>query len=180
MLRKLSLDIVLAMDRQGGIGYQGKLPWPSLPSDLKHLHHITTTTRDPTKLNAVIMGWMTWKEIGEAPLPDRINLVLTSDQTKLIPDDVLRAKSLDEALEQLDSLENVEKIFALGGARVYLDAIANPRCQSAWVTQIDDVFPADVRLPQDCFHEFVEDSSTCFFENNIHFTISHFFRKNPL
>ncbi|KAE9586633.1 putative dihydrofolate reductase, Thymidylate synthase [Lupinus albus] len=71
-------QVVVAATRDMGIGKDGILPW-RLPSDLKYFKEITTTTADPGKKNAVVMGRKSWESIPLAykPLPGRLNVVLT-------------------------------------------------------------------------------------------------------
>ena len=70
-------SIVVAIDRAGGIGREGKLPW-NLPADMARFKEITQGEGG----NAVIMGRKTWDSIPEKfqPLPGRLNVVLTRRQ----------------------------------------------------------------------------------------------------
>lgn len=61
-----------AQDKNGAIGYQGTLPW-YLPNDLKFFKQITIN-------NAVVMGRKTFEGMNKRPLPDRINIILTTDK----------------------------------------------------------------------------------------------------
>ncbi len=35
-------SLVVAVASNGGIGYQGKLPWPYIPREMKHFVDVTT------------------------------------------------------------------------------------------------------------------------------------------
>ena len=64
--------IVVAYDKNRGIGENGDLPWGrSLPADLAHFKEITTGGN-------IIMGRKTYESIGSRPLPNRKNIVLSS------------------------------------------------------------------------------------------------------
>jgi dihydrofolate reductase len=65
-----SIIIILAVDKENGIGKQGNLPW-KLKSDMIYFREVTTTTLQKDKINAIIMGRKTWESIPEKfrPLP---------------------------------------------------------------------------------------------------------------
>lgn len=65
---------------------------------------MTTSTADPQKRNAVIMGRLTYFGIPEnkRPLPNRLNIVLTSKSSQAdYPADVVLCNSLNQAMEKL-------------------------------------------------------------------------------
>lgn len=76
-MRKFSL-VVAATVPEFGIGFNGSIPW-RIPEDLKFFKETTTSTKDESKQNAVIMGRKTWESIPSKyrPLPSRLNIVLT-------------------------------------------------------------------------------------------------------
>ncbi len=49
-----------------GIGKGGKLPWPFIKKDISHFARVTTEVKDPTKVNALIMGRKTYLSIPES------------------------------------------------------------------------------------------------------------------
>lgn len=145
------------MDQSLGIGMGLGLPWPTLPFDLEHLRQTTTRVLNPERRNACLMGWRTWVSIGETPLPNRLNVVLSSNPDRVVPKETLHCLSLEQALEQLDGQEEIEAIFILGGVGLYAEALKHPRCQRAWVTRIHATFEADATIPQDAFADFEVD-----------------------
>ncbi|MGH9173950.1 MAG: dihydrofolate reductase, partial [Vicinamibacterales bacterium] len=64
----MKLSIVVAMDENGLIGANQRLPW-YLPADLEHFKALTMG-------HAILMGRRTHESIGRA-LPGRQNIVLT-------------------------------------------------------------------------------------------------------
>lgn len=74
----VGLQLVVAVERSGGIGKAGTLPW-SLPGDMAYFRELTSKTRDPARQNAVIMGRKTWESIPDKhrPLKGRLNIVLS-------------------------------------------------------------------------------------------------------
>ncbi|CAJ1916920.1 unnamed protein product [Cylindrotheca closterium] len=132
--------IVAASATTRGIGFKGDLPW-NLPGDLKHFAKVTrTTSSQENKQNAVIMGRNTWDSIPPKfrPLKGRTNVILSSSLTQEdVPQDVLIANSLANAWEQLASLDNLDQIFVIGGARVYQEAMEHKYVHKLILTSVD-------------------------------------------
>lgn len=162
--------IVAATAGSLGIGKNGALPW-RLAADMAYFKRCTSTptqsgaTASTTgKVNAVIMGRKTWQSIPERfrPLQGRCNVVLSRnpkarDDLRL-PEDVLLAGSLTEALDLLSSAAaaaatagttaaEVDKVFVIGGGSVYAEAVASKLCEKVLLTSVTP--PADGRF-DDC------------------------------
>jgi dihydrofolate reductase len=65
------MKLILACDPNGGIGYQNRLPWTNIQGDLPRFKRLTDKF-------PVIMGRNTWDSLPKKPLPNRINIVVTS------------------------------------------------------------------------------------------------------
>ncbi|AGO84113.2 Dihydrofolate reductase [Pandoravirus salinus] len=142
-------SIVVAMTASRAIGQRGQLPWGRLPKEMAAFRDLTRTTTDPARTNALIMGRVTFDSLPRRrPLPGRLHVVLTRRPpgTDTYPEDVLTAASLDEALALVG---HAEKVFVIGGAQVYADAVAHPACAGVWLTQIasPDYPDADAFFP---------------------------------
>lgn len=144
-----SFSIVVAATVSNGIGMKGQLPWNSIPTDMKHFRRLTTLSH--TNLpNAVIMGRRTWSSIPEKyrPLPNRINVILSttlSSQTTNTGDSVMVAASLDIAIQLLH--QKCNRIFIIGGGRLYEDAIASQLCTQIYMTRVMKDFDCDTFFP---------------------------------
>lgn len=138
-----TFDIVVALDNQRGIGKDNSLPW-KLSGDLKYFKQITSEAGEG-KRNAVIMGRKTWESIPKKrkPLAGRLNIVLTLQMQYDLPEGVLRAEDLDAALAVADGDATIDKLFVIGGAQVYEQAVKHPRCRRLFVTEIDATFACD-------------------------------------
>lgn len=126
---------IVAMGRNGEIGFEGDMPW-HLPEDLRHFKELTTG-------HPVIMGRKTWLSIPRRPLPGRRNIVLThsSDFSEAGAE---TAQSLAAALELAAPPEIP---FIMGGGSVYKEAL--PLMTRLFVTRIDAEFPqADTYFPE--------------------------------
>jgi dihydrofolate reductase len=142
------------------IGKQGQLPWgeSSLKRDLKFFKHITTSTQDANKRNAVVMGRKTWDSIPEKyrPLSGRLNVILSrSMDTSPDHNDVWLKKDLLQTVNDLKADDSIETIFVVGGGEIYTAAMDMKLLDDVYATEIkaefdgcDAFFPA---LPQDDF-----------------------------
>ena len=147
----MNFAIVVAIDQEAGIGKEGKLPW-HLPGDLKHFKELTCRTKDPSQVNAVIMGRKTWDSLPAKfkPLPQRLNIVITHNHGLSFPDGVLKAESLSKALDLLSQpqwKQKIESLFVIGGAQLYQAAIEDPGCRKIFLTQIQSRFQCDTFFP---------------------------------
>lgn len=126
-------SIVVAMDRNNGIGADNDLLWQrDLPADLAHFKKLTTG-------GSVIMGRKTFESIGR-PLPNRENIVISRTPTG-IPG-VLTAGSLEAAYALARN-----PVYVIGGGQIY--ALALDSVDKLYVTQVDADFPqATVFFPQ--------------------------------
>ena len=144
----MKIAIVVAYDKNRGIGTGGDLPWGrSLPADLAHFKELTTG-------GAVVMGRKTYESIGGRPLPNRKNIVLSTGEVV----GAIGAKNFAQAL-QLASEEPNQDIFVIGGERVFAEAL--PEVDTIYATEVDYLFSnADVFFPQINVNQWEEISRT--------------------
>ncbi|KAM4051313.1 dihydrofolate reductase isoform 2-T2 [Anomaloglossus baeobatrachus] len=122
---KTVLNAIVAVCPPGqGIGRAGTLPWPLLRNEFKHFQRLTMTPAAEGKQNVVIMGRKTWFSIPEKnrPLKERINIVLSKELAEPPKGAHHLSRSLDEALELLDTPElkdRVDLIWIIGGSSLY-------------------------------------------------------------
>ncbi len=110
----MKIIIIVAVSENNVIGKEGKIPWHS-GAELKHF-------KETTMGNPIIMGRKTFESIGKV-LPGRLNIVLTGKAEEFKNfEDLIIASSLDEALN-ICREQNQEKVFIIGGASVYEEAL---------------------------------------------------------
>jgi dihydrofolate reductase len=127
-----TLSLIAAVARNGAIGKDNQL-LAHIPDDLKFFRR--TTLGCP-----VIMGRKTWDSIGR-PLPGRRNIVITRNpQWAAVGAE--RASSLAEAVAMT---EGAAKVFVIGGAEIYAQAI--DEADELVLTEIDADFDGDVFFP---------------------------------
>ena len=121
-MKEKQIVLVSSVDINGGIGFSNDLLF-DIPYDKRYFKSLTTKTQDPEKINAVVMGYNTWKSIPDKykPLRDRLNVVCTRrHKDELDDDDVLVCDDLDNLLKLLNTTEfPIENIFIIGGSSLY-------------------------------------------------------------
>ena len=140
----MSFDVVVAADREWGIGKTNALPWPKLKGDLAHFKKITCEASEGRR-NAIVMGRKTWEsaEVAGRPLPRRLNIVITR-RGLTPPEGVIVAGSLDAAL---DAAGQAESTFVVGGAEIFREAFAHPQLRYVYLTRVAGAFGCDVMIP---------------------------------
>lgn len=136
-----TVTLIVAMDRNRGIGKDGQMPW-HLPEDLKHFKRYTLG-------KPCIMGRKTFQSLLEflgKPLPGRQNIILTRDEDfSHVGVDV--AHSMDQAFD-LASGESgvVHEVMVIGGGEIYRLALSH--ASRMLITQVDAACPADTHFPE--------------------------------
>jgi len=131
------IELIVARDKKYGIGLEGKIPW-RCKEDMQHFKRVTSTTTDSSKKNAVIMGRKTWESLKNKPLVNRVNICLSSN-----PQRIATCQTMQAAIEYANGNPLVEKIFIIGGERVYSEALQTLSIQTIWMTIIHREFPTD-------------------------------------
>ncbi len=128
-----TLSLIVATDRNNGIGIDNTLPW-RLPEDLAFFKR--TTSGHP-----IIMGRKTFDSIGR-PLPNRRNIVVTRNPG-WTHEGVESAGSLEAAVRLAGDGDG--EVFVIGGAQIYVDAIK--LADQLIVTEIDAAYDCDAFFP---------------------------------
>ena len=126
------MNLIVAADANWGIGRENKL-LVSIPADMKFF-------RTVTKGKVVVMGRKTLQSFPDAkPLKNRINIVLTSDDT-MNGEGLIVCRSVDDALKQLKEYDS-DDVYIIGGQSIYEQFL--PYCDTAYVTRMKRDFGAD-------------------------------------
>ena len=148
------ISLIVACDIKGGIAKDGKIPW-HYPQELKYFSKITSTTQDPTKINAIIMGRKTWDSLPRKPLPNRVNIIITRDisRKEKHSENVVWSQSMEEAIKYVKSNSQIEDTYVIGGESIYSDVINNHYSQihRLYYTEIHDDFQCDQFFPIELF-----------------------------
>lgn len=132
------ISLVAAVDSKNGIGLNGKMPWGHIREDMEFFRGLTTGS-------TVIMGRVTFKSLGNKPLPNRKNIVISSTANVAYYfkyDNLFYESSLENALLRL---LNEEQIFIIGGESIYKKAI--DYADRIFLTHIDKDYHCDRFFP---------------------------------
>lgn len=127
--------LIVALDEQNGIGREGGLLC-HLPADLKHFKEVTSG-------HCIIMGRKTYESLPKGALPNRTNIVLTSDAPENYPGCIV-ARTVEEALA---SCREHETVYIIGGGELYKATL--PLASKLYLTRIHHSFgDADTFFPE--------------------------------
>lgn len=138
-------DVIAAVDEKWGIGRDGTIPWKETVAGKFDMLYF----RNETKNCVVIMGSHTYADIGR-PLRNRYNIVITSTSDNIKSDSPTYVKDFESALSAAYKIASCStKIWVIGGASVYSQALTHPRCNEVYVSMIPGDFNCDVFFPKD-------------------------------
>lgn len=143
----MQLSIIAAVAQNFAIGKDGKMAW-SYPKDLALFQKLTT------EAGCVIMGRKTWESIGSTYLPNRFNVVISSNLLDINHNVSTCKKSLQAALifAQFAQFANP---FVIGGSSLYKEAMELDICKTAYITRVPDIVQdADAFFPNDTLEKY--------------------------
>ena len=119
------ISAIVAVDNNWGIGFNGNL-LEHIPEDMKHFVHLTTG-------NVVVMGRKTWNSLPKKPLPNRTNIVITSNPVYFTEINGAYRQTLEDTIKDMNGMKDLDW-FIIGGGQIYKELL--PYCDSVYVTKI--------------------------------------------
>lgn len=157
-MSNIILNIIVAVDAKWGIGRNGTIPWQEGTRSQEAQFDTRFFIRKTQQVRAIcIMGRKTWESLPGRRLSNRACLVLTSDSTlKDIPaQDVFFARTFADAIkwaqEQVDG--GKQYVYAIGGVKVYEEALRHPLLRKVFVTHIPGDFACDTFFPREFLNQ---------------------------
>ncbi len=129
------ISIIVAVSQNNVLGKDNKLPW-YLPADMKYFKQITLG-------HPVIMGRSTYEALG-APLPGRLNIIITRQEDFLAPGSII-VNNLKAAFDAARN-EKDEEIFVIGGGDIIRQTLV--WADRIYLTRIFEDFDGDTFFPQ--------------------------------
>lgn len=165
---------LFAVDQAGGMGWQGRLPWPHNLDDMRWF-------KQTTQSQIVVMGKNTWDSPDmPSPLPGRLNVVFTNNffnnnEIEQVKGDVC------EALLSLKKQNQKTNIFVIGGPTLLLQS--KPVLEKIYITKIPGEYLTDTKINleqflQDTKLEKTVNLGSCYVEEYTNETISSSTRSN--
>lgn len=144
----MTVNAILACDKNWGIGYKNRLPWPRNDYDMKWF-------KENTYNGIVLMGRKTWESLDCKRLPHRVNCVVTHriEDVEGMPDLVFN-DSIGNIVTTLSKQYPEKKIWIIGGANLYTQAI--PYCSNIYLTQFKTSYECDTFIDPSIFDNFRE------------------------
>lgn len=118
------ISAIVAVDENFGIGFNDNL-LEHIPEDLKHFKQLTTN-------KTIIMGRKTWESLPNKPLPDRLNIVITSKERSL--GEMTVFIPFEEAYLRATHTTSEDEWFIIGGGSIYKEFL--PICDKVYLTKI--------------------------------------------
>ena len=158
------MNLIAAVDKNWAIGRNNKL-LVSIPDDMKFFRETTTG-------KVVVMGRKTLESFpGKKPLKNRVNIVLTSDNSYQV-DGAVIVHDMDEMHEELKKYDS-QDIYVIGGESIYRQLL--DECDVAHITKIDFSYEADAWFPNlDEKEEWVVTADS---EEQTYFDLEYYFYK---
>ena len=156
------MRMIAAVDENWGIGKNGQL-LVSIPNDMKFF-------RETTSGKVVVMGRKTLESFpGKKPLKNRVNIVLTRDESYSAEGAVI-VHSIDELKKEIEKYDP-DDVYCIGGSKVYAQLLG--LADLIYITKIDHAYDADAYFPNldesDEWKVFKTSEEQTFFDLTYHF-----------
>ena len=129
------INAIFAVDFNGGMGFNGSLPWPHNAEDLHHFKDLTTG-------HVVVCGRRTWDDPKmPKPLPNRTVYVATHRPVSYA---MPFSGDVKEKLLAIEQQHPDKKIFVIGGVELLQES--RPLLDRIYVTHIKGSYRSDTRI----------------------------------
>jgi dihydrofolate reductase len=122
-------NIIACINTNLVLGKDGDLMY-HISDDLKTFKTITLNS-------VVIMGRKTYESLPKGKLPNRHNIIITSDKEYKV-DGAYIVHSIDECIELCETLFKGLELFVIGGAKIYQQFIERDIVDKMYITQVTD------------------------------------------
>lgn len=146
----MKINLIVAHCKSRGIGLCGSLPW-YIKKDFTHFYKTTIGHGN----NAIVMGRKTWNSLNNKPLKDRLNFIISRNQTEVDKINFLGLNNV-KAFTSIDDLLNcidcyfLSELWIIGGSQIYNEFITNYSfiIDNCVITYIDREIDCDVFFPE--------------------------------
>lgn len=165
-MSEIKFNAIAAMcDSNRGIGKNNELPW-SLPNEYGYFLKVVQRTKDKSKVNALLVGRLTWLSIplNSVPIKPCLNIIISSqmkrEEIKTFDqndaDQVLICRSVDEAIKLVKEKYSdlIETIYSIGGTNIYRVSIESNEFERFYLTRVLENFECDVYMEPENFLSF--------------------------
>jgi dihydrofolate reductase len=140
-MEKNMIKAILAHDAKYGIGKDNDLPWPKNEADMKWFKAMTLN-------HTVVMGRKTWDSLPFKPLPNRHNIIVTSNEIDTAGLKDHRRSSFETLrptdLTRLEAMK--DDIWIIGGATLIASSL--DMIDELWLNNVGGDYECDTFLPE--------------------------------
>lgn len=148
-MKKFSLIVAESSNHVIGDSKTNNMLW-HYKKDMAYFKSITSKVKDENLMNALIMGYNTWKSIGEKGLKGRLNIIIDRTVKNIFKktDTLIFTENFTTALLYAQVDMGVEHIFVIGGGNVYRESLYHEDLKYCFVTRIKKKYEGDVTFPK--------------------------------
>ena len=155
----MKYNIIVAVDNNFLIGNTDKMPW-YIKEELKYFRKITAETE---KTNYLICGYNTWQSLKGKKLKNRRLVVIDRDAIGVhYEEEQIRVKDFKMALHVCKVKEDCDKVFVIGGAKIYKIATSLDfldKIDTLYLTLIKKKYEGNVYFDKKSMYKFVLDKA---------------------
>lgn len=158
------ITLIVAKSKNNCIGNANKIPW-HLSEDLKFFKSYTLN-------KPIVMGRLTWESLPVKPLPNRYNIVISSQKNYKIDG----VKVFQDIKQVMESYKFFDEICIIGGQSIYEQTIS--LATDLRITQIDKFINGDKFFPDINLNEWIciDESKPFISAKGLHYKFEHFIR----
>lgn len=125
------INLILAKSKNGVIGKDNSMPW-YIPEELAFF-------KKETLNKVIIMGKNTFNSLGGKPLPNRVNVVISTTLTidDFNGENFVLFKTLEEALTHYHREIYLNEVFLIGGAKLSKYALEKEYIKTIFETEVE-------------------------------------------
>ena len=124
------IKMIVAYDKNHGIGWNNQLPWSKMHNDLLRFKKLTIG-------HNIVMGRKTFDSLDKHILPDRVNFVLSRTLTKHNDSSLIITSDINWILNRA----KVEDFWIIGGSKIY--SLFEDYATKLYITEINAQLTAD-------------------------------------
>lgn len=135
--------LIACINKKNCIGENGRL--------LYHIGNDLSNFKKMTINNVVIMGRKTFESLPNGPLPNRYNIILTTDEEYYVDSafsNVYICYSIEEVKSLCESFFSEKELFVIGGRQIYEAFLKEGLIEEMRLTIVNDDYEGDTYFPE--------------------------------
>ena len=156
--------LIWCEDKKHGIAKNGVIPW-NVPSDRAIFKKVTSN-------KIVVMGRKTWESLPKKPLPNRVNYILTHDESFKVD---LPNTYVIHDIEPILELGRNNDVFIIGGKQIY--NLFFKYATGLIISKLDEDYQCDTIMEYDLVSFELSKSMTVHDKNGISYVLEAWNRK---